>query len=74
MDKGRTKGARPHFRKPDCGLTSMGRLKGLRILLVDDDPGLRTLLRTTFEVADIEVDEARMPPWRCGGSTDGALT
>jgi len=30
----------------------------LRILLVDDDPGLRTLLRTTFEVADIEVDEA----------------
>jgi response regulator RpfG family c-di-GMP phosphodiesterase len=33
-------------------------LKGLRILLVDDDPGLRTLLRTTFEVADIEVDEA----------------
>jgi response regulator RpfG family c-di-GMP phosphodiesterase len=31
---------------------------GLRILLVDDDPGLRMLLRTTFEVADIEVDEA----------------
>jgi ribonuclease P protein subunit RPR2 len=30
----------------------------LRILLVDDDPGLRLLLRTTFEVADIEVDEA----------------
>jgi ribonuclease P protein subunit RPR2 len=30
----------------------------LRILLVDDDPGLRTLLRTTFELADIEVDEA----------------
>jgi response regulator RpfG family c-di-GMP phosphodiesterase len=30
----------------------------VRILLVDDDPGLRTLLRTTFEIADIEVDEA----------------
>jgi response regulator RpfG family c-di-GMP phosphodiesterase len=30
----------------------------LRILLVDDDPGLRTLLRTTFEVADVEMDEA----------------
>ena len=30
----------------------------MRILLVDDDPGLRTLLRTTFEIADIEVDEA----------------
>jgi len=30
----------------------------LRILLVDDDPGLRTLLRTTFEVADVEVVEA----------------
>jgi response regulator RpfG family c-di-GMP phosphodiesterase len=30
----------------------------LRILLVDDDPALRTLLRTTFEVADVEVFEA----------------
>jgi ribonuclease P protein subunit RPR2 len=29
----------------------------LRILLVDDDPALRTLLRTTFEVADVEVVE-----------------
>jgi putative two-component system response regulator len=31
---------------------------GLHILLVDDDPGLRMLLRTTFEIAEIEVDEA----------------
>jgi response regulator RpfG family c-di-GMP phosphodiesterase len=30
----------------------------LRILLVDDDPGLRTLLRTTFEIADVDVTEA----------------
>jgi response regulator RpfG family c-di-GMP phosphodiesterase len=30
----------------------------LRILLVDDDPALRTLLRTTFEVADVAVTEA----------------
>jgi putative two-component system response regulator len=30
----------------------------LRLLLVDDDQGLRALLRTTFEVFDIEVDEA----------------
>jgi len=30
----------------------------LRILLVDDDPALRMLLRTTFEVADVEVVEA----------------
>jgi putative two-component system response regulator len=30
----------------------------VRLLLVDDDPGLRNLLRTTFEVFDIEVDEA----------------
>ncbi len=30
----------------------------MRILLVDDDPGLRTLLKTTFEVADVEVVEA----------------
>ncbi len=37
----------------------------LRILLVDDDEGLRTLLRTTFEAADVEVEEAV--------SADGAL-
>ncbi len=30
----------------------------MRIMLVDDDPGLRALLRTTFEIADVEVDEA----------------
>jgi putative two-component system response regulator len=35
-----------------------GRSQILRILLVDDDPGLRTLLRTTFEVADVDVAEA----------------
>jgi response regulator RpfG family c-di-GMP phosphodiesterase len=35
-----------------------GRSRILRILLVDDDPALRELLRTTFEVADVEVVEA----------------
>src|SRR5687768_4203658 len=30
----------------------------MRILLVDDDSGLRSLLRATFETADIVVDEA----------------
>src|SRR5947209_4863385 len=30
----------------------------LQILVVDDDRDLRALLRTSFEVADIEVDEA----------------
>jgi response regulator RpfG family c-di-GMP phosphodiesterase len=30
----------------------------LRILLVDDDPALRTLVKTTFEVADVVVIEA----------------
>ena len=35
-----------------------GRSPVLRILLVDDDPALRTLLRTTFEVADVGVVEA----------------
>jgi response regulator RpfG family c-di-GMP phosphodiesterase len=34
----------------------------LRLLLVDDDQGLRTLLRTTFEVFDIEVEEADSGP------------
>lgn len=32
--------------------------QGLRLLVVDDDPALRILLRTTFEVVDIEVEEA----------------
>jgi response regulator RpfG family c-di-GMP phosphodiesterase len=31
----------------------------LRILLVDDDPALRKLLTTTFEVADVDVVEAK---------------
>src|SRR5439155_10082344 len=35
-----------------------GRTPVLRILLVDDDPALRELLRTTFEVADLDVVEA----------------
>src|SRR5262249_41948951 len=40
------------------GEQARGRSRILRILLVDDDPGLRTLLRTTFEVADVDVMEA----------------
>jgi diguanylate cyclase (GGDEF)-like protein len=31
---------------------------GTRILVVDDDPTLRLLLRTSFELVDIDVDEA----------------
>ena len=30
----------------------------IRILIVDDDPGLRALVRTTFEAAHIQVEEA----------------
>src|SRR5215211_2128798 len=30
----------------------------MRLLLVDDDPGLRALVRTTFENVDVPVDEA----------------
>ncbi|HYM63118.1 MAG TPA: HD domain-containing phosphohydrolase [Gaiellaceae bacterium] len=33
-------------------------MKPLRLLLVDDDPGIRALLRATFEVVDMEVVEA----------------
>jgi putative two-component system response regulator len=33
-------------------------VKRVRLLLVDDDPGLRMLLRTTFESFDVLVDEA----------------
>src|SRR5919197_1955580 len=32
--------------------------RGARILVVDDDPNLRMLLRTSFELVDIDVDEA----------------
>jgi diguanylate cyclase (GGDEF)-like protein len=32
--------------------------RAMRVLLVDDDEGLRMLLRTTFEIIDIEVEEA----------------
>jgi response regulator RpfG family c-di-GMP phosphodiesterase len=32
--------------------------RAVRLLLVDDDEGLRALLRTTFEAVDVEVDEA----------------
>jgi diguanylate cyclase (GGDEF)-like protein len=34
----------------------------LRLLLVDDDPGLLVLLRTTFEIVDLDVREARNVP------------
>lgn len=30
----------------------------MRLLLVDDDPGFRALLRTTFEAVSVAVDEA----------------
>jgi diguanylate cyclase (GGDEF)-like protein len=33
--------------------------RALRLLLVDDDPGLLVLLRTTFEIIDIDVEAAR---------------
>ncbi len=32
--------------------------RGIRILVVDDQPNLRMLLRTTFEIIDVQVDEA----------------
>ena len=34
------------------------RRRGIRLLVVDDHPNLRMLLRTTFEVIDVIVDEA----------------
>jgi cyclic di-GMP phosphodiesterase len=40
------------------GRRQVGSQPGLRLLVVDDDAPLRILLRTTFEVVDIEVEEA----------------
>ena len=34
----------------------------LRLLLVDDDPGLRALLRATLDAVDVEVDDAEDAP------------
>jgi CheY-like chemotaxis protein len=34
----------------------------MRILLVDDDAGLRALLRTTFEAVDVDLEEADDAP------------
>src|SRR6266481_5285634 len=45
-------------RQEDSGF-GKGRHHALRILLVDDDPALRTLLRTTYEVADVAVVDAK---------------
>ena len=42
----------------EAARTVQPRDERVRILLVDDDPGLRLLLRTTFDVVEIEVDEA----------------
>jgi cyclic di-GMP phosphodiesterase len=40
------------------GQDALRRTSGIRILVVDDQPNLRMLLRTTFEVIDVQVDEA----------------
>jgi response regulator RpfG family c-di-GMP phosphodiesterase len=42
---------------PELDLPRLGG-HALRVLVVDDDPGLRTLIRTSFEAGDMEVDEA----------------
>jgi putative two-component system response regulator len=39
-------------------LLTEGGSAAVRILLVDDDAGFRALLRTTFEVVDVDVEEA----------------
>jgi ribonuclease P protein subunit RPR2 len=39
-------------------LLRLPRTQGIRILVVDDQPNLRMLLRTTFEIIDVVVDEA----------------
>jgi response regulator RpfG family c-di-GMP phosphodiesterase len=54
------------FRRPahadeasvDTHLPRMGGAASIRILVVDDDESLRALLRTSFEMADVAVEEA----------------
>jgi putative two-component system response regulator len=55
--------ARPITAVPAAGPTppasAVPEARPLRVLLVDDDPGLLVLLRTTFEIIDIDVEESR---------------
>jgi response regulator RpfG family c-di-GMP phosphodiesterase len=44
--------------RPQLPVTELDPTSGLRILVVDDDAGLRELVRTSFEMAHFEVDEA----------------
>jgi cyclic di-GMP phosphodiesterase len=46
----------PHESRP-AGI-AVPSFRPTRVLVVDDDPGLRALVRTSFEVAHIEVEEA----------------
>ena len=61
---------RPRSRSARPTSGSVRRLRsGIRLLVVDDQPNLRMLLRTTFEIIDVEVDEAgsaaeAMQRWR----------
>jgi ribonuclease P protein subunit RPR2 len=43
---------------PQRGPVAVDDRSVLRVLVVEDDEGMRALLRTTFEIADIEVHEA----------------
>jgi diguanylate cyclase (GGDEF)-like protein len=68
VSSGASAGGKRHKRQVGAGASEppasgeQGRLtfegRPLRVLIVDDDPGLRMLLRTTFEIIDIEVEEA----------------
>ena len=50
-------GSRPDAWEP-ADSTSPAGSRAARVLFVDDDPQLLTLLRTTFKLVDIEIDEA----------------
>jgi diguanylate cyclase (GGDEF)-like protein len=44
---------------PEPAVPAVPGTRPVRLLLVDDDPALLTLLRTTFEIVDLDVQEAR---------------
>ena len=46
----------------------------MRLLLVDDDAALRALVRTTFEVVDLEVEEAEDARAKPSRPDDGAAS
>jgi diguanylate cyclase (GGDEF)-like protein len=57
-EKVRSRGGSRAGARESAGADGPAGSRGARVLFVDDDPAFLTLLRTTFELIDIEIDQA----------------